>query len=267
MAAPLNADELAKYTSIIDAILSTSDLETITRKNIRAALETALGGKDLSEQKDAIKQLIVDRFDIAEAAKNSASPVSVDTVNDSQSNKRAATNGTDGTDPSASPEPVKKKTKRSASTEDTDAKLAAQLQAHENSLARSRTTRGGRDKSKVTKKKAPRKKSTKKVGADDDSEVDVSGDSGAPKRKAGGGFQKPFLLSPTLSELCGETQLSRPQVVKKLWEHIKANELQDPKDKRQILCDEKMTAVFRQPKVDMFKMNKEIGNHLYPIEE
>lgn len=156
---------------------------------------------------DAIKQLIVDRFDIAEAAKNSASPVSVDTVNDSQSNKRAATNGTDGTDPSASPEPVKKKTKRSASTEDTDAKLAAQLQAHENSLARSRTTRGGRDKSKVTKKKAPRKKSTKKVGADDDSEVDVSGDSGAPKRKAGGGFQKPFLLSPTLSELCGETQV------------------------------------------------------------
>ncbi|EQK99895.1 SWIB/MDM2 domain protein [Ophiocordyceps sinensis CO18] len=70
-----------------------------------------------------------------------------------------------------------------------------------------------------------------------------------------------------LSELCGETQLSRPQVVKKLWEHIKANDLQDPKDKRQICCDDKMQAVFKQAKVDMFRMNKEIGNHLYPVEE
>lgn len=62
-------------------------------------------------------------------------------------------------------------------------------------------------------------------------------------------------------------KLSRPQVVKKLWEHIKANDLQDPKDKRQICCDDKMQAVFKQAKVDMFRMNKEIGNHLYPVEE
>lgn len=62
-------------------------------------------------------------------------------------------------------------------------------------------------------------------------------------------------------------QLSRPQVVKKLWEHIKGNELQDPKDKRQILCDDKMTAVFKQAKVDMFQMNKLVGSHLYPVEE
>lgn len=127
---------------------------------------------------------------------------------DAPSNKRSATNGTsEPDDPSASPEPAKKKTKRSASTEDADARLAAQLQAQENRLARSRTTRGGGDKARLAKKKkAPRKKSAKKVGDDDDSEVDASGDS-APKRKAGGGFQKPFLLSPTLSELCGETQV------------------------------------------------------------
>ncbi|KAL6694207.1 SWIB/MDM2 domain-containing protein [Trichoderma afarasin] len=187
---------------------------------------------------------------------------------DAPSNKRSATNGTSShDDPSASPEPAKKKTKRSSSTEDADARLAAQLQAQENRLARSRTTRGGGDKARLAKKKkAPRKKSAKKVGDDDDSEVDASGDS-APKRKAGGGFQKPFILSPTLSELCGETQLSRPQVVKKLWEHIKANDLQDPKDKRQIRCDEKMQAVFKQAKVDMFRMNKDIGSHLYPVEE
>ena len=63
------------------------------------------------------------------------------------------------------------------------------------------------------------------------------------------------------------TQLSRPQVVKKLWEHIKANELQDPNDKRQIVCDDKMHAVFVRSRVDMFQMNKLLGSHLYPIEE
>lgn len=74
-------------------------------------------------------------------------------------------------------------------------------------MARGRATRGGGDK-KTVKKKAPRKKSAKKVNADDDSDVDGSDASGSPrKRKAGGGFQKPFMLSPALSELTGETQV------------------------------------------------------------
>jgi upstream activation factor subunit UAF30 len=47
----VSSEELLRYTSIIDAILSTSDLETITRKKIRQGLETALGGKDTSDQK------------------------------------------------------------------------------------------------------------------------------------------------------------------------------------------------------------------------
>ena len=55
--------------------------------------------------------------------------------------------------------------------------------------------------------------------------------------------------------------------MKKIWEYVKARDLQDPNDKRQIICDEKMHAVFRVAKVDMFKMNKEISNHLYPVEE
>ena len=44
--------------------------------------------------------------------------------------------------------------------------------------------------------------------------------------------------------------------MKKLWEHIKGHELQDPNDKRQIRCDEKMQAVFKQARVDMFNNNK-----------
>ncbi|RDA86318.1 hypothetical protein CP532_5693, partial [Ophiocordyceps camponoti-leonardi (nom. inval.)] len=263
------SEELDRFTSLIDDILANADLETISRKKVRQALESALGGRDLSAQKDAIKRLIEARFDAVSGADATTVDPSPDA--DGARTKRPATNGVSengDTDPSASPEPAKKKAKRSASSEDADARLAAQLQAQENSLARVRSTRGGGDRAKMTKKrKAPKKKSSKKVGDDDDSDVDGSGDSAVPKRKAGGGFQKPFTLSPMLSDICGETQLSRPQVVKKLWEHIKANELQDPKDKRQIRCDEKMQAVFKQSKVDMFRMNKEIGNHLYPVGE
>ena len=141
---------------------------------------------------------------------------SASSVPDPSPNKRHAPNGVSDsaeTDPSASPEPAKKKAKRSTPSEDADARLAAALQAQENSLARGRSTRGGGDRTKVVKKKkAPRKKSAKKVGEDDDSDVDGSADS-APKRKAGGGFQKPFNLSATLSELCGETQVSDDSVV------------------------------------------------------
>lgn len=57
---------------------------------------------------------------------------------------------------------------------------------------------------KKRKKVAGRKKSEKRVRGSDESE----GSGGeAPKRKAGGGFQKPFNLSPQLAEVCGETQV------------------------------------------------------------
>lgn len=151
---------------------------------------------------DAIKRLIEARFDAVSGAEANQVPVS--SVPEPSPHKRL--NGVDDeTDPSASPEPAKKKVKQASPSEDADARLAAQLQAQENSLARGRTTRGG-DRA-VKKRKAPRKKSAKKVRDDDDSDVNGSTDSGVKKRKAGGGFQKPFNLSSTLSDICGETQV------------------------------------------------------------
>lgn len=47
----MTSKEREQYTAIIDAILATADLETITRKKIRQGLEKSLGGADLSEQK------------------------------------------------------------------------------------------------------------------------------------------------------------------------------------------------------------------------
>ncbi|KAJ8116977.1 hypothetical protein ONZ43_g4311 [Nemania bipapillata] len=278
MSQPLTSEEETRYTKIIDRILATADLETVTRKKIRLGLQAELGGRDLNEQRDAIKALIEQRFDAISAAAAPAE-VAVSDPTTPPSPPNGYLNGhssgvkdepdVNGGEIKVSTQPPKKKQRRepSADIEDADARLAALLQAEENK--RTRTTRGGGAKAAPKKKKkpAPKKKSEKRVRPEDDSDVDEGEESSPKKRKAGGGFQKPFNLSYPLAELCGEPQLSRPQVVKKLWEHIKANELQDPNDKRQIICDERMQAVFKLAKVDMFQMNKLVGNHLYPVEE
>lgn len=62
-------------------------------------------------------------------------------------------------------------------------------------------------------------------------------------------------------------QLSRPQCVKKIWEYIRENNLQDPNDKRQVICDEAMRNVFKQDKVHMFTMNKILSQNLYAQDE
>ena len=62
-------------------------------------------------------------------------------------------------------------------------------------------------------------------------------------------------------------QLSRPQTVKRIWAYVRARDLQDPKDKRQIRCDDAMRAVFKQDKVHMFTMNKILNQNLYNPEE
>lgn len=58
-------------------------------------------------------------------------------------------------------------------------------------------------------------------------------------------------------------QLSRPQTVKRVWEYIKANDLQDPSDRRQIRCDDRMRLVFKQDRVHMFTMTKILNQNLY----
>lgn len=54
-------------------------------------------------------------------------------------------------------------------------------------------------------------------------------------------------------------KLSRPQVVKKLWEYIREHQLQNPSNKKEILCDGALRAVFAVDKIDMFRMNKVLG--------
>jgi upstream activation factor subunit UAF30 len=64
------------------------------------------------------------------------------------------------------------------------------------------------------------------------------------KKKRKTGTQPPYRLSEAMVNILGKEILPRPQVVSGLWEYIKANDLQNPSDKREILCDDKLKLIF-----------------------
>jgi len=90
----------------------------------------------------------------------------------------------------------------------------------------------------------------------------------ASKRKRGGpgGLNKICAISPELQTIVGETAMSRTQIVKQLWAYIRQNNLQDPDDKRKIICNDELRVVFETDTTDMFKMNKLLAKHITPLD-
>lgn len=83
----------------------------------------------------------------------------------------------------------------------------------------------------------------------------------APK-KVNPALMKPMTPSKELAVVVGAKPLPRTEVVSKIWEYIKKNKLQNPKNGREILADAALTKVFGTDKVTMFEMNKHISKHL-----
>lgn len=82
-------------------------------------------------------------------------------------------------------------------------------------------------------------------------------------RKANPALLKPMNLSAELEAVVGKGPMPRGQVVKKLWEYIKARNLQNPKNMRNILADEKLKVIFGgKGEVTMFEMTKLVSAHL-----
>lgn len=81
--------------------------------------------------------------------------------------------------------------------------------------------------------------------------------------KANSAFMKPLKVSAELEAVVGKGPLPRSEVVKKLWIYIKANKLQDEKNKRNINADEALKKVFGgKATVSMFEMTKLVSKHL-----
>lgn len=59
-------------------------------------------------------------------------------------------------------------------------------------------------------------------------------------------------VSDALADFTGETRLSRPQTVKRIWDYVKEHSMQDPSDKRIIRCDDRLKAVFHTDRLHMF---------------
>uniref|UniRef100_A0A6N2LC37 DM2 domain-containing protein n=1 Tax=Salix viminalis TaxID=40686 RepID=A0A6N2LC37_SALVM len=80
-----------------------------------------------------------------------------------------------------------------------------------------------------------------------------------------GGFTKLSSLSPQLQAVVGVPELARTEVVKKLWAYIREKNLQDPKNRKNIKCDDALRAVFCVNLIDMFQMNKALSKHIWPL--
>ena len=100
---------------------------------------------------------------------------------------------------------------------------------------------------KAVKKAAPKKKAAKKKSA----------------RKPNPAFMKALTPSPALAAVVGSKAMPRTEVVKKVWEYIKKNKLQDSKNRRMINADANLKVVFGgKGQVSMFDMAKHLAKNL-----
>ncbi|MEK7648794.1 MAG: SWIB/MDM2 domain-containing protein [Patescibacteria group bacterium] len=81
--------------------------------------------------------------------------------------------------------------------------------------------------------------------------------------KKNSAFMKPMNISSDLAVVVGKGPMPRSEVVKKLWEYIKKNNLQDAANKRNINADANLKKVFAgKGSVSMFEMTKLVSKHL-----
>ena len=107
---------------------------------------------------------------------------------------------------------------------------------------------------KAAPKKAPKKAASK------------TAKKASPKksaRKPNAAFMAPLTVSPALAEVVGSKPLPRTEIIKKIWDHIKKNNLQDSKNKRMINADAKLKPVFgSKSQISMFELAKIVNNHV-----
>lgn len=85
----------------------------------------------------------------------------------------------------------------------------------------------------------------------------------ASKRKPNAAFMAALTPSATLAAVIGNKAIPRTEIIKKIWDYIKKNKLQDSKNKRMINADEKLLALFAGKKqISMFDLAKIVSKHV-----
>ena len=265
-----------------------TDLATISAKRVRRQLldlNPSLTAEFLKENKDNVDAIISGVFEQVSPVNDTEDAEEHSVEEKSASRKRRqqeVDEQSDGGDEEEVSPPSKKAKKAKKNDRGlSDAELARKLSSEINSRS-TRTGGKSRGSSNSGGKKGGRtKKSAATVNSDDSDDNVTEKKSKKSSGGAKGGFAKEFLLrysirfykyyQPSSNALfCSESlaavlqveKLSRPQVVKQLWVYIKGNELQNPENKREIMCDVNLKAVFGVDKIDMFKMNKVLGQYV-----
>jgi len=110
---------------------------------------------------------------------------------------------------------------------------------------------------KAAKKAAP-KKAAKKA-------VKKAAKKAAPKKKRtpNAAFMAALTPSATLADVIGSKPLPRTEIIKKIWDYIKKNGLQDKVNKRNINADAKLKPLFGgKSQVSMFDLAKIVSQHV-----
>ena len=109
---------------------------------------------------------------------------------------------------------------------------------------------------------AKAKKATKKAGAKKATKKAAPKKAAKSKRKPPATFMRPLTPSATLAAVIGASAVPRTQAIKKIWDYIKKNKLQDSKNRRNINADDKLKPFFGKTQVSMFELAKIVSKHL-----
>lgn len=107
--------------------------------------------------------------------------------------------------------------------------------------------------------KPPRTTSGKKASPPKADAADIARPAKTSARKPAAANFRP---DAALAAVIGDTAVARTEVIKKVWDYIKAHGLQDPKDKRTIVADAKLLAVLGKERINMFELTGLVGQHL-----
>jgi len=117
---------------------------------------------------------------------------------------------------------------------------------------------------KAAKKKAAPKKTAKKAAPKKAAKKAVKKVAKKKSaRKPNAAFMAALAPSESLAAVVGSKPLPRTQIIKKIWEYIKKNKLQDSKNRRMINADEKLKVLFAGKKqISMFDLAKIVNNNV-----
>lgn len=81
-------------------------------------------------------------------------------------------------------------------------------------------------------------------------------------RKPNAAFMAALTPDATLAAVIGNQPIPRTEIVKKMWDYIRANNLQDSKNRRMINADSKLRPLFGKEQISMFELAKIVNEHV-----